>query len=296
MQYKIYRYAITTKDEKPVGPDKHFNLFNNSKGADVLGEYTAYRREKNSVLMHIQNYKPNFSGLVGKHATTREVTSYDQKSDVTQVVTVRDDNYPNAAFICFPRLGVMACVEGTEITASSAISRLHAILAHRQGVGFVAEPFTEVVDLRRAVKKFRLVRVDYEILPVNPHTKELGMQLDESRKLDHIKRMFGTLEGTPAKPLALEGGFLTQVQQLQESGHGKVGFTGLDDKNTEIKVPKPREARQLDDDEAVTMPGTTQEVRITLPDVKFTYPFDAGHVRYVREIASWLVKTPDEDE
>jgi hypothetical protein len=293
MHYKMYRYTIENDKDHIVGPDKHFDIFNKSKGPDEFGEFAQYRNRKNSILMHIQNYKPDFSGLVGKHTTEREVTSYDKIADVARVRTVRDDDYPHAAFICFPRLGLLACSEGTEINASTAISRLHAILLHRQRAKFIAQPFTEVADLRRAIKKFRIVKVEYEVLPVNPHTKELGMQLDESRKVDHIKKMLGTLEGSAAHPLELNGGFLTQIQQLQESGHGKIGFTGLDDKDTEIKVPKPKEAKRLNEDEELTTPGTTQEVKITLPGMKFEYPFKPGHVKYMKEIATFLAESDE---
>ncbi len=181
---------------------------------------------------------------------------------------------------------MLACIDGAEITAGAAIQRLHAILSHRQNVSFVAEPLTEVADLRRAVNKFRLVRVEYEVLPVNPHTKDLGMELDHKRKLDHIRKMTGVLEGSSMDPLKLNGGFLTQIQQLQESGHGRVGFVGIDSQNTEIKVPKPKEAHALHENEYITMPGTSPEVKITLQDVKLRYPFTKKHVLYMKGIAS----------
>ncbi|HEY8698429.1 MAG TPA: hypothetical protein VIM02_12505 [Rhizomicrobium sp.] len=293
MQYKLYHYTIANDEGRLVGPSKHFDLFNKSTGADVFGKYARYRNQANSILMHIQKYDPDFAGLIGKHSTEREVTKYDQKTDVTQQIKVGDDDYPHAAFICYPRLGILLCVDGSEINATTAISRLHAILAFRQNVQFVAQPLTEVADLRRAVKKFRLVEVDYEVLPVNPHTKDLGMGLDRRRKLDHIKRMSGRLEASPSDPLQLNGGFLSEIQELQESGHGRVGYTGVDDEGTEIKVPKPKEAKPLHEDEDKTTPGTSPEVKITLPGVKMKYPFTVGHVGYMKRIAEIFVPTTD---
>jgi len=82
MQYKIYRYSITNDEGRAVGPDKHFDIFNGSKGPDEFGEYTKYRNQKNAILMYIQNHKPDFSGLVGKHATERDVTTYDKNTDL----------------------------------------------------------------------------------------------------------------------------------------------------------------------------------------------------------------------
>jgi hypothetical protein len=88
--------------------------------------------------------------------------------------------------------------------------------------------------------------VVFEIIPVNPHTGDLGAKLDESRKLDHIRKLQGKAQAPISDPLRLDGGFLTAVQQLQESGHSKVGFTGNTlDGRAEVKVPSRRKLRAL---------------------------------------------------
>ena len=49
----------------------------------MFGEHATYRGKKNAVLMYIQNYQPDFAGLVGKHSTERTITKYDDTTDVT---------------------------------------------------------------------------------------------------------------------------------------------------------------------------------------------------------------------
>ena len=82
----------------------------------------------------------------------------------------------------------------------------------------------ESFDLRKAVDRFRLIEVTFDIYPVNPHTGDLGLKLDESRKLDHIKKLSGKATAPPSTPLTLGGGFLTSVQQLQQSGHAELAL------------------------------------------------------------------------
>ena len=76
MQYKLFRYLLSTPDGKEINPDRHFQLFDAAKGADLYGELTEYRGKKDSVLMHLRNYSRNFIGLIGRHSTEREVTTY----------------------------------------------------------------------------------------------------------------------------------------------------------------------------------------------------------------------------
>ena len=239
MQYKLFRYDLAAPDGKIVHPDRHFRFFDGAKGADVYGDFAEYRgRKATSVLMHVRNYGLDFIGLVGRHSTEREVTAYDDKEDITVRVEVDDDDYPHAAFVCWPRIGMIACTDSASARATSAMSRLHQILAHRHKVLFTFREITETFDLRKAVKRFRLVEVMFEILPVNPHSDDLGKKLDESRKLDHIKKINGAAHGAISDPLTLDGGFLTAVQQLQQSGHAKVGFRGVtSDKKIEVSVP-----------------------------------------------------------
>ena len=104
MHYKLYRYHLSSPEGQEINPDRHFALFDRSKGPDDYGEFTEYRGKKDTVLMHLRNYGHDFIGLVGRHSTEREVTEYDEKQDVTFQIDDDDDDYPNAAFLCFPRI------------------------------------------------------------------------------------------------------------------------------------------------------------------------------------------------
>jgi|ERR1043166_495484 hypothetical protein len=294
MQYKLYKYELFRRDGRLVPTGQHFEIFNTSKGYDPFGRSAKYRGRDNALLMYIQKYGVDFGGLIGRHSTEREVTIYDQRQDVTETVPVEDDDYPNVAFICFPRMQMMACVDGSSITASSAISRLHAILSHRKTLNFVAEPLTENVDLRTAVARFKVTEVTFDVLPVNPHTGDLGKLLDENRKKDHIRKIVGRLEGSKSDPLKLNGGLLEQVQQLQASGHGRVGFEGYDDRGTLIQVPKPKFAKVLSDDVARTTPGTEQQIKINVPGTREAFPFGAEHVHYIKQICIALTASEEE--
>jgi len=255
-------------------------------GSNAYNEYAEYRGKKDTVLMYVRKYGSDFTGLIGRHSTDREVTSYDEREDETRKRVVGDDDYPNAPFICMPRLGMIACVDSGQIKADAAMMRLHAILIFRQGVMLVVQAVTEPFDLRKAVRRFRLTEVTFEILPVNPHTKDLGLALDESRKKDHISKIIGTAHATPSNPMQLDGGFLTAVQQLQESGHSRVGFTGVThDGKAEVRVPKPSKPRMLSSSSEETVTGENVDVRIIFPGLKTQYPFTQSHVTEIRTIA-----------
>jgi hypothetical protein len=139
--------------------------------------------------MFVRDYRSDFVGLIGRHSTEREVTKYNAAEDETHKEDVDDDDYPNAAFICLPRLRMIACSDGAQVRADSAMSRLHQILIHRHRAIFVFDEIKETFDLRKAVDRFRLIEVTFDVYPVNPHTGDLGRRLDESRKLDHIKKL-----------------------------------------------------------------------------------------------------------
>jgi hypothetical protein len=76
MYYKLYRYSLENKSGKSVYADRHFSEFNKSKGKDDIGEFAQYRRKKDSVLMYLRDYHYDFIGLIGRHSTEREITSY----------------------------------------------------------------------------------------------------------------------------------------------------------------------------------------------------------------------------
>jgi hypothetical protein len=244
--------------------------------------------------MYVRDYRSDFVGLIGRHSTPREITSYNADEDEAYQTEVEDDDYPNAAFVCLPRLRMIACSDSAQVRADSAMSRLHQILVHRHKAFFVVDPIKETFDLRKAVSRFRLIEVTFDVFPVNPHTGDLGLALDESRKLDHIKKLSGKASAPAASPLRLDGGFLTSVQQLQQSGHAKVGFVGRTDEGTEVKVPKPVRTTELSEDEDETVRNENVGVRINIPE-KLEYPFNQAYVTRIRKVARQFLESGLED-
>lgn len=284
MYYRLYSYTITQNNNIPVGPDRHYDLFVKSKGKDEFGALAVYRGRKNSILMHLQKYQSDFSGLIGKYSTERQVTKYDDVEDTADTITVDDEDYPNTPFIAYPRLGFIAVLDSGQLKADGAISRLHNIIGHRTKSYFVAEAVTQPIDLRKAVKRFKVTEVTFEIFPVNPHTGDLGKKLDDDRARDHIKKIYGKLDGSVATPLELNGGLLTQIQQLQQSGHSKVGFKATSNGGAEIQIPKPRDRRELAENEEELVVGEEAHLRIEFKNARLTYPFHQGHITDLRTI------------
>jgi len=174
MKYRIFSYELTDRENRIIGPDRHFEYFNRSVGYDPYRGLAEYRRKKDSILMQLRRYQKDFSGLIGRHSTERIVASYNQNEDIVLEKKVTDDDYPHTPFICFPRLGTIACIEGRPIKANSAMSRLHAILNHHSSSLFYVRSAQTASDLRKAVKHFSVTEVKFEVLPVNPHTGPLG--------------------------------------------------------------------------------------------------------------------------
>jgi hypothetical protein len=296
VQYKLYRYELTDADGKAIAPDNQFKIFDKSKGRDGYGQFADYRGKRDSVLMHLRNYRHDFVGKIGRHSEEREVTSYDPKEDISERISVEDDDYPNAEFVCFPRLRMIVCTDSGGVRANAAMSRLHRILAHRQKLFFLAQEIVETFDLRKAVRRFRLVEVTFELFPVNPHTEDIGRQLDESTKLDHIKKLHGSAQGAISVPLTLDGGFLTGVQQLQKSGHAKVGFRGYtEDKQVEVNVPKPSQRRELSETADKEVVGENVGVRIKIEGTE-PYPYEEKFVNRLRQIAIKFKNLDDDEE
>jgi hypothetical protein len=294
VKYKVYKYTISKIDRATdtmfeIGPDQHYKLFASAKGKDSSGAYAEYRNQKNAVLMYLREFRKDFSGLIGKHSTERAVTAYDEREDETQELLVSDNDYPHAAFICLPRLKVIVVMDSQVLSADSAIGRLERILAHRKKVMFVAEPLREPYDLRVAIERFNVFEVSFEVYPVNPHTEDLGKKLDESSKLDHIKKLAGKATATPRAPLVLEGGLLTAIQQLQKSGHCKIGFRGTTDEGVEVHVPKPRDRSVLSDDEENRRDSELSDLHIEFKREKITYPFNDKHFTQIRGIVRKLL-------
>jgi hypothetical protein len=294
MKYKVYQYTISQTNRKTdvtleVGPDQHYKLFASAKGKDASGAYAEYRNQKNAVLMYLREFRKDFSGLIGKHSTERAITAYDEAEDETKEVYVSDNDYPHAAFICLPRLKTIVVMDSPALSADSAIGRLERILAHRKKVMFVAAPLREPYDLRVAIERFNVFEVSFEVYPVNPHTEDLGKKLDESRKLDHIKKIAGKATATPTSPLVLEGGLLTAIQQLQKSGHCKIGFRGTTDDGVEVHVPKPRERSVLSDDEEGRRDTELSDLHIEFKREKITYPFNDKHFTQIRSVVRKLI-------
>lgn len=287
MFYKLFRYNLERSDVV-IAPDKHLQIFRQGRGPDVNGDYAVYRGQANAVLMHVRKHGDYFIGRIGKHSTEREIIRYDASSDVAEPQIVNDDDYPSAPFICYPDLGMVACVDGTPIDARSAMKRLHAVLVHRTRAVFTFLPICEAGDLRLATRRFRVVQIDYEVFPVNPHTGDLGLRLDDGRKRDHIQKMAGKLVGSAADPIKLNGGFATQIQQLQASGHSRVGYTAQTKEGIEIKVQKPKEPEPLNDDadsgDAASAGANFPEVRISFPGLALEYPLPVDHLEQIVNI------------
>lgn len=290
MHYKLFKYELLKADGRQFLSDKHFKLFENSKGADGRGRYVKYRGKNDAVLMFLREYSTKFIGLIGKYSEERDVTRYDNTKDEIYTENVDDNDYPHTAFMCFPRIKIVACVDGAAISSLAAMRRLHQILASRASSRFEFEEISQTYDLRKVVEQFKVVKVDFEILPVNPHSEDLGLALDKARMVDHIKRIRGSAEAPKTDPMKLEGGFLTAIQQLQRSGHCKVGFRGFTDGDVEVHVPKPDKARKLSEDDEAYVHGEEVGVRISFPKEKFRYPFDESHVLKVYKVAKQFVE------
>ena len=207
---------------------------------------------------------------------------------------VEDNDYPNAPFICSPDIEMLGCVDGPDISANSAVSRIQAILNHRSGVFFSSSPIKQLDDLRFAVNEFRIYEVDYELVSVNPHTGDLGRALDENNKRDHIEKMKGKLIARDEEPLKLNGGTLSQVQELQESGHARVGYLAKTDEGHEIRVPKPSKPapHDLETDEPESRNLT--DVRLRLHGVTVDYPFPDHHVDLIVNIMRTFSRASNE--
>src|SRR3712207_2708895 len=99
MLYKLYHYELETREGYTIAPDNHYFYFERSRGYDEFGRLAEHYGKRESVLMYLRQYQRDFTGLVGKHSTEREVTIYDEAEDVTGSQHVDDDDYPHAAFI-----------------------------------------------------------------------------------------------------------------------------------------------------------------------------------------------------
>jgi len=285
MQYKFYHYTLENEDGWEVPPDDHWGLFESAISTDDSGMLATYRGQPNAVLMHLRQFRSDFSGLVGKHSTEREITSYNELVDETESIIVDDNDYPHTPFVCMPRLKIIACVDSAKIHANSAMARLHVILGHRTKCNFVIESIRESQDLRKAISRFKITEVSFEVLPVNPHTGTLGQLLNDSRALDHIQKIKGKAEATEASPLKLAGGFLSQIQELQQSGHAKIGYKGVADFGVLISVSKPDKALELEEDEENVAHGENLDVKVDFPRMRISYPFQQAHITQVRTIA-----------
>jgi hypothetical protein len=296
MKYKLFKYEFRTASRRPVLQSEHLKLFEAAKGLNETGQYVEYRGKKDTLLMHFRNYENKFIGLIGRLSRERDVTLYNNTDDSIYVERMDDEDHPNTPFICFPRIGMIVCVDGAAIPAHSAMSRLHQIFAAKSRIIFEVEEISQSFDLRKATKEFRITQVDFEVIPVNPHTDDLGRQLDESRKLDHIKKIRGTAEASKSAPMQLRGGFLTALQQLQQSGHCKVGFHGVTEDGVEVQVPKPSRPRRLSDDEDVAVAGEEVGVRIKFPGPREHYPFSKAHVLEVLKVAKKFLELESDEK
>ena len=291
MQFKLFTFTMEDEVSRPIGADRIFPLFEKSKGKDSSGEFARYRGRKDAVLMYTREYGSDFSGLVGRFSDQREVSVYNESKDEVYTRTISDNDYPNVPFICFPRLKCIVCANKGSLSANAAVSRLHSIIAHRAQSFLIVSAFTQIVDLRVAVEKFNIFEVDFELFPVNPHTGDLGKALDESRKLDFIKTIKGKAASPKGNKMRLNGGFLSAVQELQQSGHAKAGFRATTDDGLEVAVPKQIERHQMKDvpdDSSESMDNADVQIIVNAPQV---YPFSQSFVTQMRTIARRLTET-----
>lgn len=296
MKYKLYEYELADRANKIVAPDRHYDIFRESIGLDGNGRFARYRGRDDAVLMNVRKTtkaSSDFIGLIGRHSTEREVTTYDQSRDKADNIIVSDDDYPNSPFVCMPRLRMIACVDGGRLKADSAMSRLHAILSSRKGLLFTYESTKAAYDLRRAIENFRVFEVDFEIHPVNPHSEELGLELDEARKRDHIRSILGKTKANKGDRLELNGGLLTAVQQLQKSGHATAGYKAETPSGVQINVPKPRKdsVGKLDDESGSDL---DQDLRLDFVGMKHEFPMSQEHVTEIRTIAKGFMTDPSD--
>lgn len=279
MFFKFFSYSLE-RDGQEIPADEHLKNFRASRGKDENGEFVNYRGQRNSVLMSVKKSGDVFTGLVGKYSDKREITDYDNNEDETKQISVRDNDYPNTPFVCAPKLKGIAIGDSSPVVATSAIRRLHAILQSRANATFVAEPIKNIDDLRFATNAFKVTEISFETYPVNPHTGVLGKLWDRASKRDHVKKVVGRLFGTAEKPIKLNRGLASQIQQLQASGHSKVGYTAIGNDGLELKLPKPREIRPTSPDEGIVQSGLP-DVRVKLREFGDQYPLSNDEINRV---------------
>lgn len=281
MRFQIFNYSLQFKG-RDIAPDKHFEIFNRSKGSNNSGEFTEYRGRKDAVLMQVEKIDNVFTGLIGKHNSERLVRKYSTIDDILIEEVEQDDDYPYAIFYCDPRRNEIAISKSSDITVNSAIGRITKILYARTSAEIVFTSIVAAYDLRAAIKSINIRRVDFEIYQVNPHTKDLGLSLDENKKKDFIDTLMGSMTAERGKRLRLNGGFLSATQQLQESGHAVIGYTG-DIDGIQIQVPKKKlraKPKPLDEDETKEV----NEVTIDIGDEQRRYPLSSSIIGKFRNI------------
>lgn len=122
------------------------------------------------------------------------------------------------------------------------------------------------------------------------------MALDEDRAKDHIQKLKGKLEASSTSPLQLNGGLLSQVQQLQESGHATVGFKGVSEFDAIISVAKPTVATELGENPEEVVHGEEVDVKVLFPNLMLTYPFSQAHITHIRTLARRLTEQSNGNE
>lgn len=283
MFYRLFRYHLDN-ERGPISENSHYKAFRDSRAKDENGRLAIYRNKEDSILMHVRGGERRFCGRVGRQATQREITRYRESDDVADDVVVADSNIPNVSFLCVPEISMIACEDGVDISAESALRRLHVILSHRRRLVFIFSEIDTQTDLRQAAAQFSLIKVSFEVMPVNPHSGDLGLKLDANNKLDNIGRMRGEVVArNKNKPLKLEGGTLEAIEQLRASGHAAVGFNAVTKQGTEISVKKTSDddvgssKKSADDEDLDQSIGGKSAVRISFKD-RPQYPYRQDHM------------------
>jgi len=108
--------------------------------------------------------------------------------------------------------------------------------------------------------------------------------------MDHIRKLKGTVSATSTEPIKLNGGFASSLQELQLSGHARLGFNAQSDSGTHVTVSMPKDAQKLDEDEEKISFGEQVDVMAEFPKLRLSYPFHQGHITDVRKVSKDLAK------
>jgi hypothetical protein len=268
MYWKFYSYDLYSFDqEQALAPQEHYAIFAKAKGFDREGKLAPHRKKSDAILMEIKRQGRAISLIAGKHVTERNVQVYRNDRDELTERLELDNNYEGALCLFWPDINKCAVSDQQNLRARSAIARINAVVNFRRLAWFVANPVTQARDLEELTKNYMVHEVSFEIRPVNPHTGPLGEKLDKSNKKDQIRRLIGKAQANGSTGLALNGGTLSEVNELYKSGHATIGVKAKNENGTELVIPRPsfeseRSGTGRANEVRVSTPQSTQEIGI----------------------------------